>query len=188
MSEETKEPEIDPETLEDIISRRTVVKVMGRPLTLDPARLQFNEVNLSEFIEQEASWYDYFGNALADAEAQLAYLELQHEAKYYTKFHTQKDEGDSDKKAEAAAKSDPEVHKCKEATISAKRTVKMIQSHLRAWDKNHDNAQSRGHMIRKEMDKLGADIHGSRDNIGAGRPQNDIEKSFEEIYGKREED
>jgi hypothetical protein len=38
----------------------------------------------------------------------------------------------------------------------------LLQQHLRAWDKNHDNAQSRGHMIRKEMDKLNIDIYKSK--------------------------
>ena len=34
----------------------------------------------------------------------------------------------------------------------------LLKQHLRSWDKAHENAQSRGHMIRKEMDKLNTDI------------------------------
>jgi hypothetical protein len=29
---------------------------------------------------------------------------------------------------------------------------------LKSWDKAHENAMSRGHMVRKEMDKLNTDI------------------------------
>jgi len=35
--------------------------------------------------------------------------------------------------------------------------------YLKAWDKNHDNAQNRGHTLRKELDKLNKDIYEGRD-------------------------
>ena len=36
--------------------------------------------------------------------------------------------------------------------------VTLLKQHLKAWDKAHENAMSRGHMVRKEMDKLNTDI------------------------------
>lgn len=43
-----------------------------------------------------------------------------------------------------------------------KQNVKLLQQYLRSWDKAHDNAQSLGHFLRKEMDKLNADIYGKK--------------------------
>jgi hypothetical protein len=36
-------------------------------------------------------------------------------------------------------------------------TVQLLKQHLRSWDKNHENAQSVGHFLRKEMEKMGKD-------------------------------
>jgi hypothetical protein len=33
----------------------------------------------------------------------------------------------------------------------------MLRQHLRAWDKNHENAQNRGNTLRKEMERLHKD-------------------------------
>jgi hypothetical protein len=45
-----------------------------------------------------------------------------------------------------------------------------MQQHLRAWDKAHDNAQNRGHTLRKEMDKFTpktfSETHESLDRVG----------------------
>jgi hypothetical protein len=50
----------------------------------------------------------------------------------------------------------------KEQVIEARYYVNRLKNHLKAWDKNHDNAQSVGHMQRKLMDKLHGDtIYGS---------------------------
>jgi hypothetical protein len=46
----------------------------------------------------------------------------------------------------------------KEEVRQAKYIVARLKQHLRAWDKSHDNAQSMGHMLRKQMDKLNAEI------------------------------
>ena len=37
--------------------------------------------------------------------------------------------------------------------IEARYVVNRLKNHLKAWDKNHDNAQSMGHMLRKQMEK-----------------------------------
>jgi hypothetical protein len=47
--------------------------------------------------------------------------------------------------------------------IEKKSAVGFLKMYLKAWDKNHDNAQNRGHTLRKELDKLNKDIYEGRD-------------------------
>ena len=142
--------------------KKQTVKLGSMEVIIDPENMKFNESNLSMYLEREGSWYDYFGQRLADAEAFLARHDLEYDIKYADKFKHYKEQGSSDKLAEAYSKSEPEVEEAKKRSIASKHKVRLLQQHLRAWDKNHDNAQSRGHMIRKEMDKLNIDIYKSK--------------------------
>lgn len=135
----------------------TKVKVAGREVVLDPDNLRFNEATLNQYMEKEGGLYNYFGQCLADAQAQWQVAKLNYDVAFAEKFKEFK-QGASDKLAESAAKCDPDVVKASKKVIAAQRIVELIKNHLRAWDKNHDNAQSLGHMIRKEMDKLGFEI------------------------------
>jgi hypothetical protein len=134
-----------------------VLNVAGRDVVIDPSKLEFNETNLTEYMEQEGALYNYYGQAMAEAQAQWQILKLKHEVLYSEKFRDCK-QGMSVAVAEAHVKSDPEVITLAKKVIAAARIVEILKNHLRAWDKNHDNAQSVGHMLRKEMDKLGFDI------------------------------
>lgn len=145
--------------LDDILSDSTSVKLGNEVVDLDPKRMHFNEANLSKYQEEEAVWYDYFGRKLADAEYLLQSYEQEHDVKYSEKFASFKESGNSDKLADANAKADPEVEEAKKKCLVAKHKVKLLQQHLRAWDKNHDNAQNRAHTIRKELDKLHSDFY-----------------------------
>ena len=93
---------------------------------------------------------------------------------YHAKFAKLKEEGGSDKLVEAKVKSDPDVVEARSHCAVARHKVRILQQHLRAWDKNHDNSQSRGHMIRKELDKLHQELL---------RPNNSVEDEFERIVG-----
>ena len=139
-----------------------IIKVGEKEVRLDPKNLEFNEHTLSEYMEREAGWYDYYGSKLADAEYLMQRAELEHDVTYSERFKENKDNGCSDKLAEASAKADHDVEEAKKLVLSAKLKVKLLQQHLRAWDRAHDNAQSRGHFLRKEMDKLSKDIYGSK--------------------------
>jgi len=113
---------------------------------------------LGHYIEHESGFYDNFGASLAMAEKNLQLKDLQHEKIYNQRYIEAKDSGGTDKLAEARAKADQDVIAMKEDVIEAKYIVTRLKQHLRAWDKNHDNAQSAGHMLRKVMDKLNAEI------------------------------
>lgn len=73
-------------------------------------------------------------------------------------------EGGSDKYVEGLTKVEQTVIDAKDAllelqakVIAAKYTVNSLKQHLRAWDKNHENAQNRGNTLRKEMERLHKD-------------------------------
>jgi len=136
----------------------TTIKLGGQEIILDNSRLAFNEASLNNFMENLALWYDYFSQKLAEAEAILSYKEYEHDVLFSASYEKSKEEGCTDKLAEANAKKDSCVCEARKEIIAAKHKVTLLKQHLRSWDKAHDNAMSRGHMIRKEMDKLHTDI------------------------------
>lgn len=141
---------------------------------LDRKKMEFNEVTLNEYLEREALWYDYYGQKLAEAEYLTQRYELDYEVLFSQKFKEFKEEGGSDKFVEAKVICFADVIKAQEKVIAGKAKIKHLQQHLRAWDKSHDNAQSRGHMLRREMDKLSLDIY----------QKTDVEQRLDEIIGK----
>jgi len=142
-----------------------VIKLGEKEVKLDPSNMKFNEITLNDYMEREAGWYDYFGSMLADAEYVMQRMESSHDTLYSERFKEHKENGCSDKLAEANAKADPDVEKAKLDYLAAKHKVRLLQNHLRAWDKAHENAQSRGHFLRKEIDKLNKDIYAKPDNF-----------------------
>jgi len=145
------------------------VTVYGQVIDLDTAKLAFSEGTLSEYLETEGGWIDYYGAKLAEAERQYAEMEMEVEQKedeyertYSKVFSTLKNtEGGSDKLVEGMSKVEPtvvaarkEVLTWKAKSIELKYIVRILQQHLRAWDKNHENAQNRGNTLRKEIERL----------------------------------
>jgi hypothetical protein len=133
---------------------KETIKFGKDEFTIDPKLLEFNEASLNKYMEKEGVWYNFYSEKMADAEYLLQCYEMEYDNKYFDKFKQFKEEGNSDKLAEANAKIDSLVIESKKAVLAAKHKVKLIQGYLRAFDKSHDNAQSRGHMLRKEMDKI----------------------------------
>lgn len=151
------------------------VTLNNEQIHLDPKKMEFNEVTLNEYLEREALWYDYYGQKLAEAEYLAQRYELDYEVLFAQKFKEFKEgEGGSDKLTECKVVACSDVENAHKEVIAAKAKVKHLQQHLRAWDKSHDNAQSRGHMLRREMDKLSLDIY----------HKTDVEQRLDEIIGK----
>jgi len=123
------------------------IRIGDDDIVLDPKRLQFNETNLGAFMEDLALWYDYYNSKLGLAESEYETLH----AKRF--LHGKQEAGLSDKAAEAFATSDPDVKAAREA-------FKQLKDYMRAMDKASDMCQNRGHMLRKEMDKLGLHVGG----------------------------
>jgi hypothetical protein len=148
------------------------IKVENEDIVLDASKLQFSEATLSEYLETEGGWMDYFGSKLADAERELARMELEvekaedeYDRVYYKVFAAIKDgPGGSDKLVEGKAKVDSsvvderaKVLDLKILAIECKHNVRSLYQHLRAWEKNHENAQNRGNTLRKELERLHKD-------------------------------
>lgn len=131
----------------------------GLTVEVNPENLRFDESTLNDYIQKEGSYYDYFGAFLSLAERNLQNKETMHEKVYNERFIEFKEDGAAVALAEAKAKIDPVVSSLKDDVIEAKYIVNRLKQHLRAWDKNHDNAQSMGHMVRKMVDKLQAEIN-----------------------------
>ena len=159
--------------------KRSVI-VNGQEVVLDTSKLAFSEGTLSEYLEKEGGWIDYFGAKLADAERQFAEMELEVEKEedeydrvYAKVFTTLKDtDGGSDKKVEGLTKVElvviaarNKVMELKVKSIELKHNVRLLQQHLRAWDKNHENGQNRGNTLRKEFERLNKDKFTYEDKI-----------------------
>ena len=142
--------------LEDIKIVETV-KVGIEEITIDSNDLNFNEATLNEYMQKEASLYNYYGQKAADAQAQLQLAKMHYEIAYAEKFKVYK-ASNTVALTESLAKADPEVTIAAKRVIACTQILDKLKNYLRSWDKNHDNAQALGHMIRKEMDKLGFEI------------------------------
>jgi len=140
-------------------AEKRIIHIGDKEVVLDPELMKFSETTLSSFLEHEAGWYDYYGQKLADAEYVMQRMESHHDVMYAEIFKEYKNEGKSDKMAEASAKADKDVESAWQSFLAAKHKVRLLQQHIRAWDRAHENAQSRGHFLRKEMDKLKNDIY-----------------------------
>lgn len=150
-----------------------IVSVGGKDVDLDPNHLTFDDITLNKFFQESAGWYNYYGQVLANAESYLQWYETQYDEIYAERFSGFKEDGGSDKLAEAKAKFDSKVVEAKKKVIAGKRAVKKLQLFLRSMDKAHDNALNFGYMIRKEMDKLQARVMSSVDA--------ELEKKVDEI-------
>lgn len=166
------------ETLEEILEQTPSVKVGDQKIYLDPKRLIFNEQSVGEWLQDAGAWYAYFARQLADAEYLKDARDADYESKYASLFVSYKENGCSDKLADANAKSNPELEESKKGIARAKHTVKCLQQHLRAWDKAHDSAQNRANTFRKEMEKqwYESDASIKRDS--------DMEAKVDNIIGK----
>jgi len=154
------------------------IKIGNDEIVIDPAAMQFSDATLSEFMQHVYGWIDYFGRKLADAEALVAMRKKSFDVAYNEKFAELKEQGGVVALCEAKAKSDMCVVSLREDVIAAQQNVDLLYRHLRAWDIAHQNAQSRGHFMRKEMDKLRTDIYVQRDP--------DLDNKIDDIIGTAE--
>ena len=133
----------------------------------DPKILQFNEVNLNQFLQNFGGKYSYLVQ-------QVKELAVEYERMYNTKFVYYKDnDGGSDKLVEARCKADTEL-------ADMKKVVERATGFLRAMDKAYDAAISYGHNLRKEMEKNDTDIHFSTGF--SGKQATEVESQIEDIY------
>jgi len=135
------------------------VTVNGKEIKLDPKNMEFADNNINEYMQKEYGWIDYFGKQLELAQKARMIAEIEAEEVYSKKYVEAKDNGGTEQYAKAKANADEEVVRAKKNVVEKKEIEGFLKAHLRAWDKNHDNVQNRGHSLRKELDKLNKDIY-----------------------------
>ena len=150
--------------MSEIPNEKIKVIVNNKEVILDPDNMKFNEFTLSEYMDKEYAWIDYYGKQLEIATKELYLAELAYETKYNEVYISNKDQGGSDTYCKAKAQCNADCVLLYEKVIDRRTTVGFLKMYLKAWDKNHDNAQNRGHTLRKELDKLNKDIYEGKDD------------------------
>lgn len=153
-------------TKEAPIEKVTIV-VNGQTIVLDPENMKYNENTLGDYMNREYGWIDYLGKQLEFAQKEVLMAKIDAEAQYSLKFLESKDAGNSDNYAKAFANCSVVVVDAKKKVVECKETVGHLQAHLNAWHENHENAQNRGHTLRKEMGVLSRDIYEPIDAVDA---------------------
>lgn len=154
--------------MNDAPTENVIVNVRGRDVHLDPANMRFNEITLSDYMDKEYGWIDYFGKQLEFANKDALDAEIAYEAAFAREYVSAKDLGGTENYSKQKAASDPAVTQLRKDVAIKKEIALLIKAHLKAWDKNHDNAQNRGHTLRKELDKLNRDIRHVADPLADG--------------------
>lgn len=146
---------------------KTEIIVNGNKVLLNPDNMKFNESNLSEYLEREYGWVDYFGKQLEFANKEVLLAEIDYDSLYSKKYVEVKSEGETENYAKAAALSDDKVVEAKKRYVDRKEAVGLLKAHLKAWDKSHENAQNRAVTLRKELEKLNRDVYANPDTYVA---------------------
>jgi hypothetical protein len=143
------------------------VKIGDEVWELNTDNLMFSDGTLNQFFERVSGIIDYVGAGLAKANLWHSLLDHQCKQKYIEKFKEFKEDGKSDKTSELSAEGHTEVSDLRKKVIEARYAKDLLQSHLNALNSAREDAHNRGHMLRKEMDKLNMDISSSFSATGS---------------------
>jgi len=134
------------------------IQIMDEVWEIDNKNLKFSDATLNQFFERISGIIDYVGAGHAKAMFWASKLDHEHKQKFIEKFKEFKDQGKSDKNAELCAEGDGDVSAVKQEFMKAKYTKDRLYAHLSALNSAREDAHNRGHMLRKELDKLNMDI------------------------------
>jgi hypothetical protein len=126
--------------------------------TIDSRDLNFTDATLNAFFEKVSGIIDYVGSGHAFSMKHHALAELEYKSEYIQKYREQKEQGKSDKTAELFAEGEASIVNLKRFVINCRYNKDRLYSHLQALNAAREDAHNRGHMLRKEMDKLNMDI------------------------------
>lgn len=130
------------------------VKVGAEEVDLDPSVMAFTENTINDYLIKDAANYSYFHARMVDAQYLAAKYEDAHDTLYSVKFREYKEQGATDKLAEAMAKSDKEVVEAKEKARITKRAKDHLWGWLKSLDKAHENVLNLAYNVRKELKVL----------------------------------
>lgn len=135
------------------------VIVQGREIVLDPKNMKYNENSIGEYMNKEYGWVDYLGKQLEYAQKEVLFADIDYDRVYGIRYMEAKDQGQSEGYSKAFTNSCQDVVDARKYLAERKEVVGHLKAHLKAFDKNHENAQNRGHSIRAEMKMLNRDIY-----------------------------
>jgi paraquat-inducible protein B len=147
------------------MSNSFTVKVGESVVEINPDDLKFTDATINVFFERISGKIDYIGRCLANAQRICSLIEQKTEFSFINEFKKCKEEGKSDKSAELYAKGSDEVQKYKKALIESKHIKDILYHHLQSLNSGREDAHNRGHMLRKEMDKLSNEFLKPRDDF-----------------------
>lgn len=130
------------------------LKIGNQEVTINSEDLKFSDATLNLFLEKVSGIIDYVGQNLAHAQRIVSMVEQKAELAFILAYKKFKEEGKSDKTAELLSKGDDEVQRLRNLLIEAKYNKDLLYNHLQALNSSREDAHNRGHMLRKEMDKL----------------------------------
>jgi ribonuclease HII len=133
---------------------KKTLKIGTQEVLINPDDLRFTDATLNIFLERISGIIDYIGQNLANAQRIVNMVEQKHEYAFINSYKKLKEDGKSDKTAELLAKGDDEVQRLRMGLIEAKYHKDLLYHHLQALNSAREDAHNRGHMLRKEMDKL----------------------------------
>jgi hypothetical protein len=136
------------------------IKIQDTDWKIDTTDLSFTDATLNLFFEKVGGIIDYIGSAHANSMRYHSVCELSYKQMFIDKFKFNKENGKSDKTAELYAEGDSDCINLKQMVINARYIKDRLYAHLQALNAAREDAHQRGHMLRKEMDKLNSDIRG----------------------------
>lgn len=145
------------------MSETIKLKIADKVVELFASDVKFTDTTLNPFFERISGRIDYVGRALASANRIVNLLNFQIEQAFSKAYNIQKTKGEkiTEKFAESTSKCDPIYVALCQDLIEAKFVKDQLQFHLNALNAAREDAHNRGHMLRKEMDKLSSDIYSS---------------------------
>jgi hypothetical protein len=145
---------------------RTKIDIIDETWEISTDDLKFTDATLNQFFEKVSGIIDYVGAGHAKAMFWASKLDHEHKQKFIEKFKEFKNEGKSDKNAELCAEGEAEVSAIKLQYLQAKYVKDRLYAHLSALNNAREDAHNRGHMLRKELDKLNMEIRSNQSQYG----------------------
>ena len=137
------------------------MKIGTEEVELNNELLEFSETSLNEFLKKIGGHHSYYSEKYAMAQYVHGLYEDKHEELVATYYKEAKEQGGTEKLAEATARLKPEVIDAMKKVRTAKYNMQLLWGFLRSIDKANTNALNLSYNMRKEMDKLGNTVHNS---------------------------
>lgn len=134
------------------------IKLGEEEVELNPENLKFSDANLNDYLKTSAATLAYYNEKHAMAQYISGIRDDKAEEVYERKFKEAKENGATEKLANAVASTDADVLEAKKKARASKYHSALLYGYIRALDRANTNAINLGYNIRKEMDKMGLSI------------------------------